>query len=243
MTDQLPTYTVDTVDTSSPDRGGLALPWILLILVLVPVLACGVLTVMTLGGLNRAVGIVQEVLDGGELVVRTDRTPAIITQVQELGRLETASYTVEKVIEGGLDQGNDVLNFFLGDRLLLIAHGEVLAGVDLTQVSQEDINISAGGSKLRLSLPPAMILAHRLDNEKSYVYDRQRGLLTKGDPDLESEVRRAAEQEILRAACEGGILAQATDNAQRQLTILMSSVGFEEVEVIQREGATTASCP
>jgi hypothetical protein len=75
------------------------------------------------------------------------------------------------------------------------------------------------------------------------VYDRQRGLLTKGDPDLESEVRRAAEQEILRAACEGGILAQATDNAQRQLTILMSSLGFEEVEVIQREGAEVTSCP
>lgn len=68
-----------------------------------------------------------------------------------------------------------------------------------------------------------------LDNEKSYVYDRETGLLRKADTQLESEARRSAEAEILRTATEDGILIQAKTNAETYLLSLLNSLGFSRV--------------
>ena len=54
--------------------------------------------------------------------------------------------------------------------------------------------------------PPAEVFIATLDNQKSYVYDRETGIFTKGVNDLETLARQAAEQEILKAAMEDGIL-------------------------------------
>ena len=226
---------------AAPQRRPL-LPWILLILLVIPLIACLVFTVVTIGGASQAINLVRSVLDGGEIVV-IDRQPAVITQIRELGRLETASYTVEKVLEGGVDQGNSLLNLLLGDRLLFIAHGEVIAGVDLTELADKDVVVSDDRQSVTLRLPPARVLTQRLDNELSRVYDREQGLLTKGDPDLESRVRQEAESAVLLAACEGGILAQAELNAQRQVQILLLAVEFREIEFLPARTGSDVGCP
>ncbi len=218
------------------------LPWILLVLLLIPLAGCLAFTVVTVGGATQAINLVRSVLDGGEIVV-LDRQPAVITQIRELGRLETASYTVEKVLEGGVDQGNDLLNLLLGDRLLFIAHGEVIAGVDLTELGDEDVVVSDDRQSVTLRLPPARILTKRLDNELSRVYDRSQGWLTKGDPDLESRVRQEAERAVLLAACEGGILAQAELNAQRQVQILLLALEFREIDFLPSRSSGAVGCP
>lgn len=232
----------DSYEDQPRDAERSALPWILLVLLLIPVIACAAFTVVTVGGINQAVDVVRDLLQGGELVVYTDQSPAVLTRVQDLGRLETVNYTIEKVIEGNVEQGPELLDFLLGDRILLVAHGEVIGGIDLTQMTDDDIMVSEAGARVRVRLPGAIILTHRLDNEKSRVYDRQTGLLTKGDPNLESEVRRAAEQQILRAACEAGILAQATENAQRQLTLMLQSMGHANVDFVPGEVTGPTGC-
>lgn len=78
-------------------------------------------------------------------------------------------------------------------------------------------------------LPVAEIFIATLDNEKSYVYDHQTGLLTKGEQDLETLARQAAEKEIYNAALEDGILDQAAVNAEAYLSKLFSTLGFENV--------------
>jgi hypothetical protein len=218
------------------------LPWILLALLLIPLLACLVFAVVTIGGASQAIDLVRDVLDGGEIMV-IDRQPAVITQIRELGRLETASYTVEKVLEGGVDQGNELLNLLLGDRLLFIAHGEVIAGVDLTELADDDVTVSDDRQSVTLRLPPARVLTQRLDNELSRVYDREQGLLTKGDPDLESQVRLDAERAVLAAACEGGILEQAQLNAQRQVQILLLALDFREINFLPARAGEDTGCP
>ena len=218
------------------------LPWILLVLLLIPLIGCLVFTVVTVGGATQAINLARSVLDGGEIVV-LDRQPAVITQIRELGRLETASYTVEKVLEGGVDQGNDLLNLLLGDRLLFIAHGEVIAGVDLTELRDEDVVVSDDRKSVTLRLPPVRVLTQRLDNDLSRVYDRSQGLLTKGDPDLESRVRQEAERAVLQAACEGGILEQAALNAQRQVQILLLALEFREIDFLSARSASDVGCP
>lgn len=228
--------------SSPPPQRGSALPWVLLAVVLVPAVACLGFTVFAVGGVARAADLVRNVLSGGQLVV-VDRQPSVIAQIRELGRLETASYTVEKVLEGGVDQGNPLLNLLLGDRLLFIAHGEVIAGVDLTELQDDDVAVSDDRLSVTLRLPPSRILTYRLDNDLSRVYDRERGLLTKGDPQLESRVRQAAEQAVLQAACQGGILQHAEVNAQRQVQILLFTLGFRDVQFKPSLAVGSRGCP
>jgi hypothetical protein len=149
----------------------------------------------------------------------------IIHEVRSLARLETIQYSVEKVITG--DSGQNILTPLFGDRLLFVAHGTVIGGVDLNKLMPSDLVVENGILKIRL--PDAEIFSASLDNEKSYVFDRQTGLLTHGNPDLETQVRRVAEQEIYKAAISDGILLQARINAENYLTRLLHDLGFKDV--------------
>lgn len=155
----------------------------------------------------------------------------VIQRMQQLNRLQTTSYTVEKVIEASV-QGDALENILFGDRLLLVAHGKVEAGVNLDEVSEEDIIISPDGQGLTVYLPPVRIFGVSMDNEKTRVYDRERGLLAAQNKDLETQARQYAEQAILQAACEGDIMQQATDDSQQAMQQFLSLLNFEQVQVI-----------
>jgi hypothetical protein len=153
----------------------------------------------------------------------------IIHEVQAVARLETIHYTVEKVITAEINQG--LLGPLFGDRLLFVAHGKVIAGIDLAKIESEDMWLE--GESLQVRLPATEVLETVLDNEKSYVYDRQTGLFTHGDPTLESTARLVAEQEILNAALEDGILEQARINAEVYLEKFLNALGYETVIFLQ----------
>jgi len=158
----------------------------------------------------------------------------IVREVRALARLETIQYTVEKVITAETGQG--ALGFLFGDRLLFIAHGIVIAGVDLDRLTPDDIRIDAQG-RAYLHLPEAEIFVATLDNEQSYVYDRDTGLLTRGDITLEAAARKAAEDEIRRAALEDGILEQARQNAESTLYRMLRALGIPDI-VFVTDGQT-----
>lgn len=149
----------------------------------------------------------------------------IVHDVRSLARLETIQYTMEKVITAETGQGE--LGFLFGDRLLFVGHGVVIAGVDMQRLRPEDLWIE--GQVLYVRMPQAEIFVATLDNEKSYVYDRDTGLLSKGDTNLETNARIAAEQEIMKAALEDGILEQAQDNAESYLSRLFRGMGYADV--------------
>lgn|SRR3989338_9016139 len=160
--------------------------------------------------------------------INTSRA-SVIKEMRSLQRLETASFTIEKIIDGGTTGGNVFSQFLFGDKILLIAHGQVIAGFDLSQLSENDIEIK--DSSIRLTLPKPQILVTTLDNTQTRVYDRQKGILNPGQKDLESDARKAAEQSIKEAACTGGILTQASDNARKQLTAFLMALNFTEVSI------------
>ncbi len=157
----------------------------------------------------------------------------IIHEVRSLARLETIEYTVEKVITAEIGQD---LAFLFGDRLLFIAYGRVVAGVDLSKLTQNDLYMQNG--VLHVRLPGTEVFVATLDNEKSYVYDRDQGLLTRGDANLETKARQVAEAEILRSAIEDGILDQAYTNAENYLESLLRNLGYQEI-VFERSPVQT----
>jgi len=149
----------------------------------------------------------------------------IIREVQSLARLETIQYSIEKVITAEISQG--AFGSLFGDRLLFVAHGYVIAGIDLAQMESEDLRLEDG--VLIVKLPEAEVFVATLNNEKSYVYDRETGLFRKSDPNLETEARKVAEQEILKGALEDGILLQAQQNAEVYLERLFNTLGYQRV--------------
>ncbi len=161
--------------------------------------------------------------------VNLDRA-AVIKEMRELQRLETASFTIEKIIDAGSNQGNKLKEILFGDKLLLVAQGEVIAGFDLSQMNENDIKVEEG--KFSITLPKPQILFTKLNNNQTRVYDRKTGILSKGEKDLESEAREQAELSIRAAACEANILNQASDNARKQLTALFNTLGYKEVTIV-----------
>ncbi len=149
----------------------------------------------------------------------------IIHEIRSLARLETIRYSVEKVITAETRQGT--FEFFVGDKLLLVAHGEVIAGIDLEKLVPESFELE--GQVLYVTLPEPEIFIATLDNDQSYVYDRETGIFTHGDVDLETLARQAAEDEIEKAALEDGILDLARTNAESYLGLLFRDLGYAEV--------------
>lgn len=149
----------------------------------------------------------------------------VIHEVRSLARLETIQYTMEKVITA--EEGQNNLGFLFGDRLLFVGHGRVIAGVDMARMRPEDMWVE--GEALYVRMPPAEVFIVALDNEKSYVYDRETGLLSKGDVNLERAARMAAEQEILSGAMEDGILNQAQQNAESYMERMLRGLGYQNV--------------
>jgi hypothetical protein len=149
----------------------------------------------------------------------------IIHSVRTLARLETIQYSIEKVITAETNQ--DMFGPLFGDKLLFVAHGTVIAGVDMEKLTSESLKLENG--VLHVQLPAAEIFVVTLDNDKSFVYDRQTGLFNKGEKDLESEARKAAEGLILEAALEDGILEQARKNAEVYLARLFGDLGYPDV--------------
>ena len=149
----------------------------------------------------------------------------IIHEIRSLARLETIKYSLEKIITAETRQG--FFKMLVGDRLIFVAHGEVIAGIDLNKLQPESLEVRNG--VLYVQLPEAEIFVVAIDNEQSYVYDRHTGIFTHGEVNLETEARRAAENEIEKSALEDGILEIAAQNAESYLDRLFRELGFPEV--------------
>lgn len=153
--------------------------------------------------------------------------PTVVDKIQRLQRLETVVYTMDKVVSG--EKENTILpDFLAGDRLLMVVHGEVVAGVDFGSLKSGDVAVN--GKQVRLHLPEAQVFTTRLDNARTRVYSRQTGLLVPVDPNLESQVRQEAERQLQQAALADGVLKTANLNARTTMTSLLQGLGFAGVE-------------
>src|SRR5579863_3280122 len=153
--------------------------------------------------------------------------PTVVDRIQRLQRLETVVYTMDKLVTGAKE--NPIFpDFLAGDRLLMMVHGEVVAGIDFSSLKPGDVRLN--GREVHLRLPASQVFSTRLDSAKTRVYSRQTGLLVPTDPNLETEVRQEAERELQAAALADGILQTAQQNAASTITSLLQGLGFEKIE-------------
>ena len=206
---------------------------VILVLILVTVVAGGVVVVWSVRQVTRPLIAAERTLQRQfDQVVNPTPTiepdpVTIVREVRGLSRLETAAYTIEKIITAESQQGP--LAFLIGDRLILVAHGQVIAGVDLAKLEESDIIVGDDGS-VDVVMPEAEIFVTALSNEQSYVFHRDTGVIGM-KVDLETEARRVAEEEIENAALEDGILSMAQANAEKYVRHLILTLGFKEVNI------------
>jgi len=153
--------------------------------------------------------------------------PTIVDRIQRLQRLETVVYTMDKLVTGAKESAI-LPDFLAGDRLLMMVHGDVIAGIDFSNLKSGDVKVE--GKRIRLHLPAAQVFATRLDSAKTRVYSRQTGLLVPTDPNLETQVRQEAERELQEAALVDGILRTAQQNAASTIISLLQGLGFEKID-------------
>lgn len=158
--------------------------------------------------------------------------PAVVQRIQRLSRLETVVYSIDTVVEGA--KSSPVLpDLLAGDRILLVVHGQSIAGIDLAQLKPEDVRIteSNGNRSIHVTLPASQLFLTTIDNQHTRVYARSTGLLVPVDQNLESDTRAKAEQQLQQTALSDGILDAARKNARATVTTLLYSLGFNQVDV------------
>ena len=164
-------------------------------------------------------------------------SPDVLIAVRDLARLESAEFHMERVIDLTETQKRFFDMVEAKDAILLVAVGDVTAGVDLAKLGPEDVRVDAVSKRVRITLPAAEILSHRLDGERTYVHSRTTDLLAARKDSLETRARQAAENSIVEAATQSGILDRAAKNAARTVEQLVHSLGYRDVQVEVR-GAT-----
>jgi hypothetical protein len=199
---------------------------VLVVIGLIVVVMLGVWIIGQLRMINLPAG-------GNPLPLLPQPTPTIyasattvIERVQALSRLETAAYHVEKVITA--ESGQGTMDFLFGDRLLLVAYGQVIAGVDLGAIGPDDVMTDHDQGVVFLRLPASEVFVATLDNSRTYVYDRSTGMMGMNEQ-LETAARQEAERMIMQAALEDGLLETAETNAKEFMRTLLLGMGFKQV--------------
>lgn len=182
-------------------------------------------------GLSRVVDAIPTLDDFAAAVAPEpflEISPAVVTSVQEMAQLTTVEMTEFTIVEKGTDQG--WLQWARGDTVRLMAVADIGAGVDLASIGTSDFTVSEQGV-VEVAVPKAEIHYVAVDHEATQILERDKGLFTKGDPQLESEAREIAETVLVDSALQSGILAQAETSARLALTNLLMGLGYTDVIV------------
>lgn len=175
-------------------------------------------------------GKLASLITGRPLV--TISAPDVVEKIQRLHRLETVMYSLDTVVES--HESSPVLpDVLAGDRLLMIVHGQTIAGIDFSRLKPESVQITQNrdGRSIRLTLLPSEVFLTTLDNAKTRVYTRDTGLFVHADPNLESATRERAQGELQQAALNDGILDAANRNARETIRAMLEGLGFSHVQL------------
>jgi hypothetical protein len=154
-------------------------------------------------------------------VSETETHQVVIEKIEALGKLELVKYQFKDVLEY-----TQKLRFFPDSRIILIASGEAVGCIDLSQMLEEDILVS--GDTLMLNLPAPELCYYKLDHQKSKVYDSKFTLLNRVDTLINAAFRKA-ERQIKQSAIQSGILQETQKNARMMLVPMLEAMSGKKV--------------
>lgn len=181
---------------------------------------------------DRFLTTIENILQPQPTQLQIEESALLLKQIQKMQELTTTTYKMETVVPTSADRtfGEDWT--IATTKLLYLAKGEVKAGIDLSQLTNDDIEVSK--NKIAIALPAAEILDSKIDVTNSRVYHYDRGFLNLG-PDVAPQLQSLAQQKtlnkIVMSACEEGILKTANEEAQNAIAQFLAITNDKEVEV------------
>jgi len=164
-------------------------------------------------------------------------SPVVLKSIQNLRRFQASTGHYEVIVDLEKDT-RFVPAVVRGERVLFVAVGNVDAGVDFTNLDDDAVDVSNGRRTVVLELPHAEIFSARIDPERSYVYDRDRGLIDRvasifqDNPTSEQELYVLAQDKLREAAEESpDMVARAERNSRLMLVGLLEALGFTSVSI------------
>ena len=193
-----------------------------------------------------------------EAPIETVTREGVVTQIQQLNRLQTVAFSVDTVITS--ERPGSWMKLWQDEQKgLFIARGRVEAGIDLSaltpemvQVVQPDIERDEAKQadantpvsmmpQINITLPPSEIFSVYLDDIE--IYDWQTGAfgMMQVDPKIWEQAQSMAKKEVLERACRGDVMNMALENAQTQLQQLFALTGA--VVTVTTQGAGACQSP
>jgi hypothetical protein len=196
--------------------------------VLVLVIALGLLAFWGVRSLISAIPTPGDIANIFEPEPYEEIGPVTITAIRDLARLTTVETVQYTIVEKGTDEG--WLEWARGDSLKMFAVARIGAGVDLGELTVRDVTVGEDGV-VEITVPTPEIQYVDPDEDATQVLERDVGIFTSGDPGLESDVRRVADEVLVDHAVQEGILDEAEGNARSVLTDFLLSLGYSDVVV------------
>lgn len=153
-------------------------------------------------------------------------TETLVEEFHKLAHLETASIKITQSFNATKD--NKRLWGILGEELTFIAKGEVIAGIDLSAITDNDFEF-LNNQIVKVKLPRPQIFNVIIDNKTSYISSRTKGILATVDKNMETDIRIYAQEYFEKTALDSGILFQATMNATDPIQKLIQKFGYTTV--------------
>lgn len=162
--------------------------------------------------------------------------PALLRSIEDISEYRAATGNFQVIVDLE-DDTRFVPSAIRGERTLFVAAGGIDAGVDFGALGPDAVRVSDDGRDVAITLPAPRLFDPSVDPERSYVVDRDRGVLDRiggafsDSPTSERELYLLAEEKMRQAAAEAELLAQAERNTRAMLEALMTSSGFDTVTV------------
>jgi hypothetical protein len=153
----------------------------------------------------------------------------VLERIQRLSVLTTTRYNFSSLVISQREMP-DILAGLYGESLVLVAVGHVTAGVDLAQLTEDDISLENG--VLTLRLPPPTLQDCFLNEGSSYVVSRDTGIFNRAAPNLDTEARRFAVRRFVEDAADQNILDTAREQAQITIAEFLNLVQLEGIESV-----------
>lgn len=197
----------------------------------------GLLVLVPLLGLGALRGLLPD-LRNPFTTESVDRTqPAVLKALEDLHDFRAATGHFQVIIDLEKD-ARYVPALIKGERTLFVAAGTVDAGVDFSRLGSDAVSVSDDGRSVAVTLPRAKLSRPHVDPARSYVYERERGVLDRlgalfsDNPTSERPLYLLAERRLAAAAEDGtGLTERAEHNTRTMLEGLLRSLGFTDVEV------------
>jgi hypothetical protein len=196
-----------------------------------------------IAGLGAAVVVVLAVIAFPQLnpfgTETKDRSnPALLQSLQKLNEYRAARANLEQVVDIEHDT-KLVPSFLKGERIVLVAAGEVDARVDFSRLGPRAVDVSDDRKDVVITLPAPERTPARLDLARTRIIDHDRGVLDRagdvlgeGGTDEERQMLLVAQEKLDAAAATNKTLIPAAErNTRAMLERLAGGLGFERVTV------------